>query len=109
MTASPGRKEFLLALAMLLPLAGGSVAWSDGRDDDDHDLAREALENDRAKPLVELLEMVEGRIDGEIVGIEFEREDGRYVYELKIVTPEGRLREIYVDAMTAEILSSELD
>lgn len=109
MSASPGRKKLLLVLAMLLPLVSGTIAWSDGRDDDDHDLAREALENNRARPLVEILAEVEKQIDGEVVGLEFEREHGRYVYELKVVTPQGRLLEVYVDAMTAEILSSEYD
>ena len=60
-------------------------------------------------PLASILREVGQRFDGDVVGVEFEREGGRYVYELKIVSPDGRLREVYVDARTAEIISDETD
>jgi uncharacterized membrane protein YkoI len=44
-----------------------------------------------------------------VAGVEFERKRGRYVYEFKVVTSTGKLREVYVDAMTAEIVKSEDD
>jgi uncharacterized membrane protein YkoI len=44
-----------------------------------------------------------------VVGVELDHERGRYVYEFKVITPTGKLREVYVDAMTAEIVKSEDD
>jgi len=73
----------------------------------DHDRARRALEEGRALPLAAILNRVGNRLGGEVVGVEFEREHGRYVYEFRVITPAGRLREVYVDAMTAEILNGE--
>ena len=105
------RRKMLLACALLI--AGGGTAY--GGDDDhdvnfeDHDRAFRALREGEARPLADILEKVEEQLGGDIVGIEFERENGRYVYELKIVAPDGRLREVNVDAMTAEILSGERD
>lgn len=96
--------------ALLISLglaAAGSVAMAGDRED--HDRARRALEEGRARPLAEILERVGDRIGGEVVGVEFDREDGRYVYEFDVVTPDGRLRELHVDALTAEIVKSEDD
>ena len=46
---------------------------------------------------------------GEVVGVSFERERGRWVYELKVVETGGRLVKLYVDAASAEILKRERD
>ena len=96
-----------LAAATLIAALGLSVTAL--ADDDDQERARHALESGQALPLSRLLESVSGRVGGEIVGVEIEREHGRYYYELKIVSPDGRLRELLVDALTAEIVSHEED
>ena len=103
MTSPSKRRALFVALATLVPLVGG-MALSDGDRDGDQDVARDAFQNSGTKPLVEILGTVEKQIDGDIVGVELEREHGRYIYELKIVTPRGRLLEVYVDAVTARIL-----
>jgi uncharacterized membrane protein YkoI len=110
MSARFNRRTLLGALVFLA--AGAGVAHADEVDDEpdedgDHDRARRALAEGRARPLSEILVLLEGRLGGEMVGVRFKRKGGRYVYELKVVTPSGRLREVYVDAMTASILSSE--
>ena len=99
----------MLLLGLALVFVGGGVAYSGGRDDDDHDQAHHAVEKGLIRPLAEILANVADKLGGEVVGVEFEREDGRYVYEFEIVSPSGRLRDVYVDAMTAEILESEED
>lgn len=93
-------------LVLALMAAGcGTQAWAD----DDHERARRAVQSGRALPLAEILQRLDGRLGGEVIEVEFEREDGRYVYEFKVITPAGRLREIYVDALSAEILEIEDD
>ena len=103
------RRAVLLAATCVAATAAVGTAHADGDDDRDHDRARRALAEGRARPLAEVLERVRDRLGGEVVGVEFERKNGRYVYEFKVVTPAGRLREVYVDAATAEILKSEDD
>jgi uncharacterized membrane protein YkoI len=109
------KRAFLLALAAL---STGSPALA--RDDDDrrqrrrgsrhdHERARRALEEGLARPLADILAEVRPGLGGEVIEVEFEREDGRYVYEFKVITPAGQLREIEVDALTAEILKDEAD
>lgn len=100
----------MLLMTLALALAGSSLAYAhDTHGDGDHDGARRALEEGWALPLAEVLGRVRDRLGGEVVGVEFDREDGRYVYEFDVVTPDGRLREIHVDALTAEIIKSEDD
>jgi uncharacterized membrane protein YkoI len=99
-----------LLLALALALAGGALHASDREGDEyDHERARRAVEAGQARPLAEILAEVADKLGGKVVGVEFEREYGRYVYEFKIVTPAGRLREVYVDAMSAEVLKTEDD
>lgn len=95
------RRSLLLALAFAL--AGGAVRADE---DDDHDEARRALEEGRVRPLAEIRARVAATLGGEIVGIELERKDGRYVYEFKLVHG-GRLSEVMVDGLTGEILGEE--
>lgn len=110
MKTAVNRRTLLLALALMF--ASGGLAHSDDREDErrhDHERAQRAVKEGKARPLVEILDRVRDRLGGEVVGVEFDREGGRYAYEFKVVTPGGRLREVYVDAMTAEILKSEDD
>ena len=80
-------------------------------EDDDHayDRARRALDRGETLPMAELLERLKTRVPGEVVGVEFEREDGKWVYEFKVIDSRGRLLEVYVDAQTGEVLSMEED
>ncbi len=60
-------------------------------------------------PLKEVWKRVEHRIRGRIIEIEFEYEDGLPVYEFKYIMPNGRVRELYVDARTARVVKEEDD
>ncbi len=42
-----------------------------------------------------------------MIRIEVERKRGRIVYELKIIAEGGRVRELYIDAATLEVLKAE--
>ena len=73
--------------------------------DRDHDRAREALERGEALPLADILARVRPELGGEVVGVSFERDDGRWIYGFKVIRPDGRLVEIDVDARTARVLN----
>lgn len=81
--------------------------WED--DDYMHDRARRALDRGETLPIVELLERLKTQVPGEVVGVEFEREGGKWVYEFKVIDDKGRLVEVYVDARTGAVLSMEED
>lgn len=98
-----GFPSFALVAALLLACAAGAVR----ADDDDHDAARRAREAGAVLPLAALQERVRAELGGRIVGVEFEREDGRYVYEFRVLMPDGRLREVEVDARTGAVRAGE--
>ena len=100
------RTRMTALLALLLIVAGGGLPATA---DDDHERAWRAVQSGRALPLTEVLQRLGGRLGGDGIEVEFEREAGRYVYEFTVITPAGRVREITVDALSAEILEIEDD
>lgn len=100
----------LLAILTAGTVAPGAFAdRSDHRrrHEGDHDLAREAVRSGQALPLLEILSRLRTRLGGEVVHVEFEQEDGRFIYEFRVIGAEGQLRRVQVDAATAEILEQE--
>ena len=98
----------IVVAATLLGGVADAVADNEERD---HDLARKAFLEGRIRPLTEITEVVRSRVPGEILSVQIEVDDHkrRFVYEFDIITPEGKLREVDVDAATATILKIEDD
>jgi len=92
------RRSFLFAVAVLaLPLAraGGK---------DDHDRARAAVLAGEVLPAQTVLERLRRSHPGQVLEIELEREDGRWIYEVKLLQADGQLLKLELDGMTAELL-----
>ena len=73
----------------------------------DHDCARRALEEGRARPLSEILPKVESALGGQAIEIELEHCSGRIMYEVKVLRPDGQLIEAKVDALTGTIIEDD--
>jgi uncharacterized membrane protein YkoI len=93
-----------LAIALLLLAVAGP-----GLADDDHERARAALERGELLPLAVLLERLAPVIDGDIIELELDREDRRWVYEISYIDGQGRLIELEVDAADGTVLKQERD
>ena len=92
----------LLAIVVLcLAAAGPALA------DKDHDRARAALERGEVLPLATILERLAPVIEGDIVELELERDDGRWVYEISYIDRQGRLIELEVDATEGRVLEEK--
>ena len=100
------RQTWSLLLATGLLLFGGVTGLAD---DDDHELARRALEEGRALPFAEILAKMKPDLPGKVIEVVLEIDDGNLVYDLKVLSPKGRLQEIEVDAATGKILKMEDD
>jgi uncharacterized membrane protein YkoI len=89
-----------LMVAPALPFAGSSRAQfgEHGRNE-----LRRDVERGEARPLSEILAAVGAKYPGEVVKVEVERHDGRWMYELRVLDGKGRIFEIHVDARTAAI------
>ncbi|HVZ06208.1 PepSY domain-containing protein [Hyphomicrobium sp.] len=106
---SVSRRITLLLLTALL-FAGGLLPAVADDDDHDHELARQALSEGRIRPLTDIIDAFKAKFPGDIVGVELEAKKGKsFVYEFKVVTPDGKLKEVKVDAQTANIIKIEDD
>ena len=94
--------RLLLAAALLLASAHPVPAQPLKLDSE-----RAAAERGRGRilPLEQLLQSLAQQLPGRAVGVELEEDDGRMVYELKWLLPDGRRLEIEVDAGDGRWLS----
>lgn len=84
----------LLALLQLSP----AVAESD------QDQARRALERGEIRPLDQVLDAARKALPGDVVKVELDEDDGRWIYEIKILTSGGERREVEIDAKSLQVL-----
>lgn len=77
----------------------------------DHDYAREALRRGEILPLTRILPIVQQRVPGNVIEIELDDHDeGRRIeYEIKVLTPAGRVIEVKINARTGQIREIEED
>ncbi len=99
----------LSALLLLFLAAMPARADDDGDGDegDTLDAVHEAVENGTVKPLPELKSIVAQHYPGDIVRIEPHRKHKAFIYEFKVLQPDGRLVEIEMDAASGRILETE--
>jgi len=88
----------LAALLALPPVVGYA------RDHKDHERARKALMSGDVLSLRQVLDLVNRDYPGEPVEIEFEDDDGVYVYEIKLLQPAGSVLKMKVNATTGKII-----
>lgn len=71
------------------------------------DQVLDAVKRGEIRPFPEIQAAAENVMSGQVVGVEIKRRKGRLVYEFKIIGASGRLREVYVDAATLDIVKVE--
>lgn len=92
------------ALGLVLACAAWLTPPLARADDGDHERAREAVRAGEVLPLAELLRRLQPAWPGEVLELELEREDGRWIYEIKLLQPGGQVVKLDVDARTAAVL-----
>lgn len=102
------RKIACLFAAGLL-LAAGTPLHADDDDRRDQEMARRALQEGLIRPLSEISASLSAQFPGDIIAVELEVDDGKFIYEFKVLTPQGVLKEVEVDAKTAKVLKIEDD
>ena len=98
------RHAVSVLLAAVLLLAFAAVPSVGFADDDDHDRARQALLAGKVMSLRDVLDNVMRDYPGEPVEIDFEDDDGIYLYEIKLLQPAGNIVKLKVDARTGEVV-----
>lgn len=97
-------------VGLSLAVSAAAIAKDDKKKDDrkeckrSQDCALDAFKSGEIRPLAEVLEVARGKVPGEVVKIKLDMEDGAWVYEVKILTPAGRRRELEINARTLAII-----
>jgi uncharacterized membrane protein YkoI len=94
-------------LLVSLGILAGLSAGASGKDDackSSQDCALGAREQGRIRPLSEVLAAARAVVPGEVIKIELEREDGVWVYEIKILAKSGKRREVEINAETLAVI-----
>lgn len=91
-------------LALLLTFTGATFAATAHADHDDVYKLRQTGD---ILPLEDILKQARDRASGTLLEAELEQEHGRYVYEVEMLSDEGRHREFYFDAKTGELIKEE--
>ena len=98
-TASPVRRFVPLLLACSLFTA---PAWAGSHGD--HELALQAVQSGQVLPLTTVLERLAREHPGQVLEVELERKAQQWIYEIKLLSTDGQLMKLKLDAGTAEIL-----
>jgi hypothetical protein len=108
----------LFWLLGMIALAGASPAASDAillppgvelEDGIDPDSVLRAVQREEILPLDRVLGIVRAKGRGEIIQIQLDLDGGRLIYDFDVLSPEGRLYAVAIDAVTGRILDVELE
>ena len=105
-TALPLRRWLLSGLALCM-LGAFPLLRADERGHGDHAMALQALEQGRVLPLRTVLEKVERDYQGQALKVEFEQDDGRFIYEIRLLQSDGRMVKLKVDAVDGKVLETK--
>lgn len=93
-------KFWIVLLAAALAVNGAAAG-------SDHERARRAVEEGRILPLKDILARAQQVNPGEVIEAELEEEDGSFVYEIKLLTNDGRVMKLLYDARTGDLLKAQ--
>ncbi len=93
----------LVIPVLLLPAA----APAENQRSFDFELAAEAVARGEVLPLATILDRVARVQTGKVIEVTLDFGSPRYEYEVELITPDGRLVEVELDASTGDILSLE--
>ncbi len=65
---------------------------------------RQLRESGQILSAEDILARSRGAQPGQVVGLELEREDGRWIYEVKLIDERNRVHELELDAASGEVL-----
>lgn len=105
-TSLPFRRLALSGLAACL-LGASPMLRADDDDHRAHELARQALEQGRVLPLRAVLDKVERDYQGQALKVEFEQDEGRFLYKIRLLQSDGRMVKLKVDAVDGKVLETK--
>lgn len=103
-------RVFIACVVLLGTLSfGASPGLADKKARKEHEVVREALERGEVLPLAKILAIANEQVPGDVIEVELEQEKAALIYEIKILTGNGRVREVKIDARTGAVVKIEDD
>jgi uncharacterized membrane protein YkoI len=99
--------RFVLFMLLALGL-GPALSLPAHAGQSDQDRARSAVQEGQIKSLDVILSSVRQQVPGRVVGVNLRGGNGSqrpYVYDVRVLSPQGNIKAVEVDARTAQILS----
>lgn len=100
-------RHLLAVVAATLAALGGSLFAASPASSAErvrHQDVRQLRESGKILPMEEILDRARAAQPGQIVEVELEREDGRYVYEVKVIDDADKMHRLELDAGSGEVL-----
>ncbi len=101
------RQGILAGMVLASIVAAGLARGSGAHDDDDQAQARRARAAGEIVSLETILAAVDAGFRGQVIEVDLERDDGRWQYEIELLTADGHVIELTYDAATAKLLEAE--
>lgn len=95
-------------LLLLLLAVGLASVPTRASDRDEVDRVRAAVQAGELLPLTQVLERLQRSHPGQVLEVELERDDGRWVYEVKLLQAGGRLLKLELDGRSAAVLKQRV-
>ncbi|WP_199258379.1 PepSY domain-containing protein [Paracoccus binzhouensis] len=96
----------LLSALLSLPLVPARAQDLSGPD---FEFARDAVARGEILSLAEVLARLQDSHPGRVIEVELGQDDGMLIYEVELVTQDGRLIDVELDAATGAILDLDED
>ena len=95
-------------LAKLLVGVAGMLLTFAWASPSDHDRAERAVQAGQVMPLQNVLQKLQTDYPGQVLEVELEHDDDRWIYEIKLLQAGGQLRKLKLNAQTGEVLKNKL-
>lgn len=99
----------LLGVSFATTVAAGAPDDKAARKAAEMTALRTAVAHKEIQPLPRIMAIAQRQVPGDVVKTELEAKKGRLVYEVKILTSAGSVREVKLDARTGAVFSVEDD
>ncbi|MGE4533591.1 PepSY domain-containing protein [Halomonas sp.] len=103
----PHLRPWLMLLAGLLAGLLVQLAAAPAPAEEHWQTLHEAVREERVVALPEILDWLEARYAGQVLEVELERDNGRLVYEIEMLGPQGQKVEFEFDAESGELIGME--
>jgi uncharacterized membrane protein YkoI len=94
----------LCLCGLLLAIAAPAIGVTSAHADNDQDRAREKVQSGEIRPLQDVLRSVRRQVPGRVLGARLVDFGGSLVYQIRLLTADGRVVEVTADARSGGIL-----